>query len=100
HVRIEVDRQTLFHKRALQCNAIIRIKRRLSRGPNEALPHCSRTGSIIVRLVIGESELCAGRRLLDHDRFVVWQHALTPDAAILGSLLKESAGDRPSRILD
>jgi hypothetical protein len=30
---------------------------------------------------------------------VVWQHPLTPDAAILGILLKERAGDRPSRIL-
>jgi hypothetical protein len=83
----------------LERNAIIRIERGLSRHRAEALPQCPSTGSVIVSF-IGESKLCAGLRLLGRDRFVVRQRRLTPDAAIVGILLKERAGDRPSRILD
>src|SRR6266540_4404218 len=84
----------------LERNAIIRIERGLSRHRAEALPQCSGTGCVIVRFIIEESKLCAGLRLLGRDRFVVRQHRLTPDAAVLGIVLRERAGDRPSRILD
>ena len=97
--RIEIDRQTLFHSRTLERNSVVGIERRLSRHRAEALPQCSGTGGVIVRLIIGESELGAGLRLLGRDRFVVRQRRLTPDAAIVG-ILEERAGDRPSRILD
>jgi hypothetical protein len=83
---------------ASEWDAIIRIERSLSSHHAEA--QCSGTGSVLVRLIIGESKFCAGLRLLGRDRVVVRQHRLTPDAAVVGILIGERAGDRPSRILD
>jgi hypothetical protein len=85
---------------ASEWDAIIRIERSLSSHHADALPQYSGTGSVIVRLIIGESKLCAGLRLLGRDRVVVRQHRLTPDAAVIGIVLQERAGDRLSRILD
>jgi hypothetical protein len=56
---------------ASERNSIIRIERGLSSYRAEALPQCSGTGCVIVRLIIEESKLSAGLGFLGHDRFVV-----------------------------